>query len=45
MTKEILYSKQNVVKKLSPKDIQKKVHNLEMQFFPRIIERIIDEDY
>ena len=32
-------------KKLSPKDIQKKVHNLEMEFFPRIIERIIDEDY
>ena len=28
-----------------PKDIQKKVHNLEMQFYPRIIERIIDEDY
>lgn len=31
--------------RITPKGIQKKVHNLEMQFFPRIIESVIDGDY
>ena len=32
-------------KRISPKEIQKKVHSLEIQFFPRIIENVLDGNY
>ena len=47
------YDKGNIIfqakcllpKRISPKEIQKKVHSLEVQFFPRIIENVLDGHY
>ena len=41
----IFQAKCMLSKRMKPKEIQKKVHSLEMKFLPRIIENILDGDY